>query len=476
MSVRLTETAIRKAIKDAATDAKRLELADAGCPGLRLRVTPAGAASWILGCRDRQGHARRFPVGSFPAMGISDARDGARDLRARVMAGADPIADRRRERAQAEAAKNGDGTLRALLDLYEHKRGTALRSWAHSRKRVDRVFARFLRHPVATLTASALQMVADDYPAAPSASFAVRTLRLVLKWAAQRGIADSKLADLRAPEPVKRRKRVLTERELAALLPVLRAGADAYTAGRRFVALTGHADVSGLHWRQIDLTAGTLTYRTKPAGKFAVLARKLPAAALDLLRSLPAGAPSGAVFPDAKAHSAALRFMLLTLARREEASAVCWREIDLQAGSWTIPGGRTKNGEPHTVPLSRQAVALLRGLPAGAPDESVFRTVSGSLIGNWDRETKAIQQASGTGGWTRHDLRRTGATLLGEMGELPDIIEAALNHVAIRSPLAAIYNRSRYRPQVAAALQRLADRLDGIEEGAARVVPLRSVS
>ena len=54
------------------------------------------------------------------------------------------------------------------------------------------------------------------------------------------------------------------------------------------------------------------------------------------------------------------------------------------------------------------------------------------------------------------------------MGELPDIIEAALNHVSIRSPLAATYNRSRYRPQVAAALQRLADALDGIEAGAAR--------
>jgi hypothetical protein len=44
--------------------------------------------------------------------------------------------------------------------------------------------------------------------------------------------------------------------------------------------------------------------------------------------------------------------------------------------------------------------------------------------------------------------------MLGEMGELPDIIEAALNHVSIRSPLAATYNRSRYRPQVAAGLQR----------------------
>ncbi len=65
-----------------------------------------------------------------------------------------------------------------------------------------------------------------------------------------------------------------------------------------------------------------------------------------------------------------------------------------------------------------------------------------------------------------------GATMLGEMGEMPDIIEAALNHTSIHSPLAATYNRSRYRPQVAMALQRLADALDGIEQGGAEILPL----
>jgi integrase len=173
--------------------------------------------------------------------------------------------------------------------------------------------------------------------------------------------------------------------------------------------------------------------------------------------------------------------MLLTLTRRQESALVRWRDVDMEAWTWTIP--ETKNGEPHTVPLSRQAMDLLRSrLPIDAggnlkhpdPDALVFATSSGAPLGNWDRETKALQEASGTAGWTRHDLRRTGATMLGEMGELPDIIEAALNHVSIRSPLAATYNRSRYRPQVAAALQRLADALDGIEAGAAKVVSLRA--
>lgn len=55
--------------------------------------------------------------------------------------------------------------------------------------------------------------------------------------------------------------------------------------------------------------------------------------------------------------------------------------------------------------------------------------------------------------------------MLGEMGVLPAIIEAALNHAIVHSALAATYNLSRYRPEVAKALQQLADRLDEIEHG-----------
>jgi len=63
--------------------------------------------------------------------------------------------------------------------------------------------------------------------------------------------------------------------------------------------------------------------------------------------------------------------------------------------------------------------------------------------------------------------------MLGER-ELPDIVEAALNHTSIHSPLAATYNRSRYQPQVAAALQLLADALEGIEQKAAKMIPWSS--
>ncbi|MGD0432464.1 MAG: Arm DNA-binding domain-containing protein, partial [Acetobacteraceae bacterium] len=123
MPVRLTETAIARAARDVAESGARRDLADAGCPGLRLRLTPSGGKSWALACRDRLGGMRRFPLGKFPAMGLSEARNEARAMYARVRTGADPVADRRRDRAIGKDAKAGIGTLAAVLDIYEAHKG-----------------------------------------------------------------------------------------------------------------------------------------------------------------------------------------------------------------------------------------------------------------------------------------------------------------------------------------------------------------
>jgi integrase len=270
-------------------------------------------------------------------------------------------------------------------------------------------------------------LAADGYAAGQQASLAVRCLRPILKWGSAPGrlYVPVELTRIVASAKATRRDRVLTRGELSLLLPALRRSERPYAA--------------------------------------------------------------------------ALKLMLLTLCRREEVCRVRWRDVDLAAATVTITAPkRTKNNsKPHVVPLSHQAIRLLQtqcpaiadGKPAQA-DALIFSTFNGGALGNWDRETKRLIIVSGLGAkdpktglvtmddgssrWTRHDLRRTGATMLGEMGELPDIVEAALNHTSIRSALAATYNRSRYRPQVAAALQRLADALDGIEAGAGEVIPLRS--
>ena len=179
---------------------------------------------------------------------------------------------------------------------------------------------------------------------------------------------------------------------------------------------------------------------------------------------------------DAGGYGRLCRFILLTLARREEAAGMRWRDVDLRAGTWTISSDRAKNAREHVVPLPRQARDLLVEIGTGEPGALVFATCGGRAFANHDRATKALSAAAGVHGWTRHDLRRTGATTLGKLGEPPHVIEAALNHAAIGGQLAALYNRARYRAEVAAALQRLADMLDALEAGTSRVVPFRAVA
>jgi integrase len=166
----------------------------------------------------------------------------------------------------------------------------------------------------------------------------------------------------------------------------------------------------------------------------------------------------------------AARFMLLTAARRNEVTQATWAEFDLSAGTWTIPAARRKdtrsraarNGskaQDMLVPLSRQALKLLEEIGPGEPRQLVFRGERGGGLVNWDRWLKRVFVASGTDDWSAHALRRTAATLAGELGVQPHVVEVMLGHRNIGGQLHAGYNQSRYRTEHAEALQRLADAL-----------------
>ncbi|WP_319614473.1 tyrosine-type recombinase/integrase [Acidiphilium acidophilum] len=177
---------------------------------------------------------------------------------------------------------------------------------------------------------------------------------------------------------------------------------------------------------------------------------------------------------DNRPFAACMRFLLLTCARRDEAAYAKWGDIDFRAATWLIQD--TKNKRPHLVPLSRQAIDLVASIRPDdvAADALIFATCTGKPLGNWDKSTKQLFTATGTTGWTRHDLRRTAATKMGKLGVAPHVIESALNHASVHSPLASVYNTARYEADVAKALQLLADALDGIEQGGAQIVPMRA--
>jgi integrase len=155
-----------------------------------------------------------------------------------------------------------------------------------------------------------------------------------------------------------------------------------------------------------------------------------------------------------------------------------WGEIN--GDLWTIPAARAKNGRARTVPLPKQAVNLLRTLRGNDPSATeagvlVFQSQGGGIVSNWDRETKRLHALSGTAGWHRHDLRRTVATLLGDLGFAPHLVSVVLGHAHIADGATAIYARSRYHKEHAQALQTLADEVESLLTCANNVVSLRAV-
>ena len=177
-------------------------------------------------------------------------------------------------------------------------------------------------------------------------------------------------------------------------------------------------------------------------------------------------------------HDSAARFMLLTGARREEVCGATWREIGDDV--WAIPAGRRKDTRPngrrpkedHLIPLSRQARAVLNELGPGEAEALVFAGERGARLTNWPRWSARIERRLGFE-VTPHALRRTCATLAGDLGHPPHVVSALLGHRSIGGALHAGYNQARYRPEVAEALQMVADRLDALTLGRDNIVAIK---
>ncbi len=169
----------------------------------------------------------------------------------------------------------------------------------------------------------------------------------------------------------------------------------------------------------------------------------------------------------------ALKMQLLTAARIGEVVGASWGEIDFDKGEWLIPGKRTKNGRESLIPLSHAAIVAVEA----APRTSGFIFVRNSKTGHTriDVITHNLRHALPTLGierFTSHDLRRTAATKLAELGTSRVVIDAILNHVD-RS-VGAIYDRHNYAAEKRAALDAWARRLEQIVTGnESTVTPIR---
>ena len=396
----LTDTAIRKL----RPGDRRYEVRDALRPGFGVRIEPDGRKIFFQRFGDRG--ERRLTLGAYStAFGLAHARSAADKARADYSAGADPVAakaeERRRRRLDREARKaalDGQAVPGTFADLAQRY----IRDARHRRRE------RSVRE-------------------------AERKLRVeVLPGWGHRGIAEIRRADvLRLVEEARERGGVCSNRTLALVRAVFQYAVDreeldanpALRIPRRYL------------------------FSEKPRER--VLSHEEVRAVLASLEKLD------------PIVGGAFLMILVTAQRPGEVLRMRWEEIALDdAGDpyWKIPDHVAKTGRGHSVPLSRQAVALLETLRplTGSSSSWVFASTKAEGPLRWlSHAAERLRQHSGVMAFTPHDLRRTAATRMGERGVRPDVIERVLNHVPAK--IARTYNRASYEAEKRQALNTLGE-------------------
>lgn len=177
----------------------------------------------------------------------------------------------------------------------------------------------------------------------------------------------------------------------------------------------------------------------------------------------------------------ALRLIMLTFVRTVELRAAEWSEFDLDGAVWRVPGERMKMRELHIVPLSRQAVELLRELHKLTGNQKwlfpnlrrPLSCMSGTTI---NRALERMGFAGKDGiGFSSHGFRSTASTMLHEAGYRSEVIERQLAH-AERNKVKASYNQAEYMPERIAMMQQWADMADEMAKGDGKVVAIKEAA
>jgi integrase len=171
-------------------------------------------------------------------------------------------------------------------------------------------------------------------------------------------------------------------------------------------------------------------------------------------------------------YGAIIKLLIVTGCRRQEVGSMRWDELQPEKGLWIIPRERTKNGKAHTLPLPEMAWSIIATVPRWHDGAFVFGRTAG--FQQWAPHKRALDQRAGIAPYVIHDLRRSVATGMNEIGVQPHIVEAVLNHATFRKGVAGMYNKATYEREMKAALAMWADHVQSLVEGSERkIIPLQ---
>lgn len=379
--------------------------------GMYLEIAPSGGRWWRLKYR-HGGKEKRLSLGVYPAVSLAEARERRDDARRLLAAGIDPSAQRKADKR--DAAIRDANSFEAVAREWHAKR---------SKKLEPRSAAKVWRRLEADLF--------PDLGATPIKEIEPPALLAAVRKVEARGAHD------------------LAHRVLSIAGQVFR-----YAVAEGRCERNPSGDLRGA------LTEHTVRNQS------AVKPEELP----ELLRAID-GYPN---IGD-KQTALALRLLCLTFVRTTELIGATWeefRDLEGEAPTWKVPAERMKMKAEHVVPLSSQAVAILRELraigggsryvlPGRDPDKSISNN---TLL-------FALYRLGYKGKMTGHGFRAVASTALNETGWHSDVIERQLAHKE-RNRVRGAYNRAEYLPERRKMMQAWADMVDAYAKGA-DVVPIK---
>lgn len=427
----LTDARVR-ALKCPA-DQRIIEVRDTDVHGLEIRVTTSGVKTWRLHyTRRSDGRRRALKLGRYPNMSLKNARARAKALQSGiedVEAREDPAASLQARRTahtfrelaeewiERHAIPNRCARAiaddRSMLDLHVLPEIGSMKIGEVSKRDVIRLFDRVAAKADARIKkVRGSTMVPRKLTHRPNRVFEL--VRAIFRWAISRDmIVVNPTAGLQRPiKKEKPRERELSPDEIRILWLALQ-----------------RAPSSRERWKR---------------------------------------QPND--FPMRRGTALTMMFALVTAQRIGEVSGIALTELDLNpaAPAWKIPGARTKNGEAHRVPLSGLALRLIGEARALAGDSMwLFPNPSKDGPVHPHAATRALERARpiiGLSDFRVHDLRRTAATRMEELGTPPHVISYVLNHVSVSKSTITkkVYSRYTYEREKRESLDAWSARLEEI--------------
>ncbi|WP_017668163.1 integrase arm-type DNA-binding domain-containing protein [Sandarakinorhabdus sp. AAP62] len=399
----LTDTTIKLA-KAGVADRK---LADE--KGLYLLITTSGSKLWRLKYRIA-GKEKKLALGSYPDVGLKEARARRDAARTAAEAGNDPAAAKREARIARKFASAN--TFGAIAEEFIAK--------LEAENKADITIAK---------TRWLLSKLSPSLGKRPIAEISPHELLAVLKAAEGKGQRETA-----------RRLRSFSSRVF------------------RYAVVTARATIDPAQPLQGALIAPTVTHRA------AIIE---PVAFGALLRAIDAYAGQPVT-------QLALRFTAHVFQRPGEIRKAEWAEIDFDKAVWTIPAARMKQRQAHRVPLSKQAIAILNEAKALTGDgRFIFPKLGSPLKPMCENAINQALRRMGFGKteMTAHGFRSTASSLLNESGKWnPDAIERALSH-ADSDQVRSAYHRGAHWAERVEMAQWWSDHLDTLRKGA-EIVPI----